>query len=220
MSEKSVDRKSKSDLTDLAAAGSLLVGATLGLARLATDIRKHFHYNYVEAYRERGSIFSDVREKFIGKDGVFDTHAKDHIAQRNALETLDGASIDVQKQKRALGTAHTTETRQSARQYRTAIDKLLYDYDGIHSPDPEGLKMNWASIKKNVQGWTVGTWQRFEKLGTTARIESTLGFAAIAATAIGAAIVLQHNAHRTDRVGSKVDDLREDFEKKEVGTSR
>lgn len=194
-------------MTDLASIGSLLVGATLGLAKLGQDIRTHFHMNFVRAYNEHGSSFQPIIDKYSGENGVF---AK--LKEYYEVDKEPWIKKANEGDKEALG-----KVRQYAKQYRAEIKTEAQNF---RTDIAKQLEVEHNIPTSGIKGWTVGTLKRFNELGTTAKIQSSLGFFTIAASAIGAAIVLQHNAHRTDRVGSKVDDLREDFEKKEAGNSR
>ena len=98
-------------------------------------------------------------------------------------------------QKREAGLITPTEyrvtNRANAKEFRGKIaSKLLADFkiptDGI-------------------EGWTVGTFKRWREMGSTARIDSTVAFATIAATALGAVTVLRHSKDTIDRVEDKLD---------------
>ncbi|MFZ4541190.1 MAG: hypothetical protein ACOYNL_05175 [Rickettsiales bacterium] len=60
------------------------------------------------------------------------------------------------------------------------------------------LQKTYDIPTKGIPGWTIGSWKRFQQLSTQGMVGSTLTFASLAATAVGAVFVLKHSLDRSN----------------------
>ncbi len=86
--------------------------------------------------------------------------------------------------------------------YRTTMRDIAEDY---RQEIATKLLKDFNIPTNGLPGWTVGTYKRMKELGLNGRISTTLGFATLTATAIGAVSVLRNSKHTIDRVEDKID---------------
>jgi hypothetical protein len=91
------------------------------------------------------------------------------------------------------GKEYRETQKQIANCYRTEVNtKLLKEFD---------------IPTKGIEGWTVGTFKRMRELGLNGRINTTVGFATVAAISIGAVNVLRNSKRTLDKVEDKLEDV-------------
>ncbi len=82
------------------------------------------------------------------------------------------------------------------KEYKEKVATILEDEFKIASKNP-------------LKALTVGTWQRWQKIGLHFQSDAALGFATVTALGLGAVAVLKHGKDTVDRIEDKFDALRD-----------
>jgi hypothetical protein len=171
---------------DTLSIGSFLAAGIISVGTLANNIRDKFYHAFVEGYHESRTPFSDIIEKYTGKQGADHRRAApvDGLFDRLAVDYNEGHK----KPESFLKKRHelSLDFRQEVN------DRLLKDF---------------KIPSRGFKGWTEGTWKRWQHLGAGARRDAGLGFAAVSAISVGAIAMLNHSKHTLDRVEDRLDTL-------------
>lgn len=177
---------------DFLSIGAFTAAAGFGLFAIANKIRESFWKNIIHGYGENETVFTDIVEKYIGtkearhgharSDGrVFPNQFNEHF-ERHKTGEWSLARVDA-------------ENATTVKAYRKEIaDKLLKEY---------------RIPTYGIAGWTEGIVKRWNKLGKSARMDTSFGAAGVTAVAIGAIAVLRHSKHTLDRIETKLDAAQE-----------
>lgn len=171
---------------DTISIGSFLAAGAASAATLVNNVRQRFHHSFVEGYGESRTPFSSVLFKYQGKQGA--NHSPnapvdglfDELAVRRNRGNISPSEFEKQK-------------KQLTKNFHGEINQILEKDFGIHST---GLK-----------GWTVGTWQRWNRLGKTSARDAALGIAAVSFVGLGAVAVLRHSKKTLDKVEDRLETI-------------
>lgn len=91
----------------------------------------------------------------------------------------------------------------SQQEYRTTMRNHATDY---RQEVFTRLEKDFNIPSNGWRGWTEGTLKRWQELGVNGRIHNTVGIASIAATTIGAVILMARQQHNTNRIENKMEE--------------
>lgn len=158
--------------------------AVFGVGTILNNIRQKFHTNFVLGYGETRTPFTPIVEKYNGKQFMPRTHGDTGLFDKLSLRAEAGelAPAEYLKERDALRNA-----------FRKEVDtKLMQEYA--------------IPTASKFKDWTVGTLKRWQLMGTTSRIDASLGFASVTAFSVAAISLLHHNRRMLERVEKDIDD--------------
>lgn len=187
---------------DWAAAGSFIGAGILGLGTIANNIRKRFYDTFVMGYGETLTPFSDIARKYNGAHGMPNVPDQKTFDLSNAteVERLGLGEFDKLSIEHAQG-------RWNAKEFIEKRTGLTKDF---RREIAQKLESEYHLPTGNViKDWTVGTWKRWRLLGEHSRMDTSLGFAAVTAIALGGFSILRHDKRTLDRIEDKLDDTQQ-----------
>ncbi len=163
---------------------SFVAGASFGIATICNRIRERFFHSFVLNHEESRSPFSTILEEYNGT----------HKATASGNKKIPGLFDELAGQynnKKITADEYVTKRKDYAKGLRTEINAVL----------EKDFKIPTSNFFKDA---TIGNWKRWQHLGSGAKSESALGFAAVTAVAVGAVAVLRHSKRTLDSIEDRL----------------